>query len=335
MKRSAILLICVCATSLAPVAQNKDVHLQLTTSAKTPLEGALVGKARCDHDGNLYVRVAGAGDRENSALPIRKITPDGRLAATFTLANVVPNVRTMDFFVTNEGKVYEEAWTKSGSEFVFTFSSDGSLLAKVELDADAFVPYQIGVFDSGRFLLSGTRANPGGRHHTPFTAVFDLSGQIVKQVYEPEDDNMRQRAEAGDRDFVTESGTSNSSVYEGDAALGSDGNIYLLRAVSPALVYVVSSKGEVIRKLQVESPKPGLVAQRIRSASGNLAISFLEKNSTAGTTEVVDLHGKMIAEYTSDDERVYPGLPGCYTRSGFTFVNDDGSNVFLYKAEPK
>src|SRR5262249_3461590 len=127
-------------------------------------------------------------------------------------------------------------------------------------------------------------------------------------------------------------------VWHGDAALGLDGNAYLLRATSPALIYVISPRGEVLRKLRVASPGPGLTAQGLKAASEKLAISFLEADSFSGSITVVDYQGNLLGEYTSPDKNTSPALPGCYDDSQmFTFVATDESEktVRIHKAEVK
>jgi len=303
-------------------------------SAKVSDGGALVGKAKCDSDDNIYIRLAHSDDHVGTKLPIEKIKPDGNVVASFKVTDARTDVHAMDFFVTARGDVYEGAWDRDGRMHVLEFSSNASLTSDVTLDVDPPVfPYQIAVFRSGEMLLSGLH----GRHlYTPFTAVFDSRGKLIKKIYEPEDEDSRNRIESGDNTLITDAGTGNNFVYEGDVALGSDGNVYLLRSISPALIYVISPTGEVTRKLRIDSPAPGLVAQRVRAAPGRLAISFLEHNSTVGRTKVVDFQGNSVVDYMTDDLKIYPGLPGCYTPHGFIFVDDDGADhVYLRKAEPK
>ncbi len=212
--------------------------------------------------------------------------------------------------------------------------ADGSFKSRTRLDAEFFTPYQIALFRSGEFLLSGTA---GPQDRTPFTAVFGADGKLIKKIYEPEDENSRQRAESGDRDFLSDStNAGNTFVWYGDAVAGSDGNVYLLRSTSPALIYVISPRGEVMRKLRIDSGNSALVARTLRPGPGRLAISFLERYSTKGIIKVVDLQGNPIADYGSDDEGTYPGLPGCYVSGAFAFlVGDSDHNVYLHKAGPK
>lgn len=276
-----VVTVCVCSSvthgqdrkpnsSLEASSLNGSSQLQVTSTTDVPLVGGLVLKGRCDEQGNIYAR---AIDHEASMQyhattlgPIQVVRPNGSLAGTIKLTDaspsISPDLSARDFFVAGDGRVYEAAWSNANRAiYVVEFSSDQTLKGIVRLDAEFFMPYQIAVFKSGEFLLSGTLANSGGYQHTPFTAVFASDGRVIKRVYETEDEELKQKAERKDPSVesqLTESG--NTAVWHGDVALGSDGNAYLLRATSPALIYVISPKGEVIRKLRVESPSSRLVA---------------------------------------------------------------------------
>jgi hypothetical protein len=96
---------------------------------------------------------------------------------------------------------------------------------------------------------------------------------LVKEIYEPEDEEARLKAENGDTAY-TRSNAGNRFVGFGDVAAGSDGNVYLLRGTSPALVYVVSPAGQVLRKLHIDPGTPDFVAGEIKLHAGRLAIGF-------------------------------------------------------------
>jgi hypothetical protein len=308
-------------------------HLQIAASARVLNAGStLAGKSRCDDNGSIYARLLYPEDDNATMVPVQRIKPDGNVAGRFKVSDAGPDISAMDFFVSGDGNVYEGAFTRDGKTVhILEFSGDGLLRSNVTLNSEFFSPYQIAVFGSGEFLVSGLH----GLHlQTPFTAVFDAKGKLVKEIYEPEDEDSRRKAEAGDAAFSS-SGHSNYFVSDGDVTVGPDGNAYLLRATSPALIYVISQAGEVIRKLSVESPDPGWVARIIRPASGRLAISFVEKPYFYGIIRVVDLQGNPIVDYISDDRNIYPGLLACYTSLGLTFINTDGKDVHLYKAQPK
>jgi hypothetical protein len=350
MKLGMILLFGVCAVSLVS-AQNKTAApdagpassdasgmLQLTATAKIPLVGMLVGKGRCDDQGDIYVRFMDADMNRmhhgKSKIPIEKIDPEGRLAATIPVTDAFADIWGKDFFVSGEGEVYQAGFMPDGAVYVVEFDKGGSLKSKTRVESTGFTPYQITVFESGGFLLSGTTGISNGRR--PFTGVFDARGKLIKEIYEPEDEDSRRRAEVGEPGFAPDyTNSGNTLVWRGDAALGSDGNAYLLRAASPALVYVISPKGEVVRKLRIDPPDAGLIAESIKAAPGKLAVSFLNRGMITGMIKVVDLQGALIANYSSDNVRT-PGLPGCYIASGFVYLDDDPDhNLYLRRAEPK
>jgi hypothetical protein len=352
MRFRAILLTAVCAAPLLTSSQERGgpakatstsaptaTNLQITAEAKTPFAGGLAGRARCDSEGNIYFRPTASDTSRKyhpiSALPIRKVKPDGGLAGSFILADAAPGLLAVDFFVAADGKIYQAARSESDrSVYVVSYSPDGSLRSKVRLEAEFFIPYEIAVFESGELLVSGIH---GSYNRTPYTAVYGGNGKLITEIYEPEDEDSRKRAEAGEQGFRPENmESSNDFVTRGDAALGSDGNVYLLRAAPQALIYVISPKGGVLRKLHIDATDPGLSAARLKSTTGMLAISFLQKGTNTGLIEVVDYRGNLIATYAPSDRRMYPGLLGCYTPKRLTFLSlDEGDNLRLSTAEPK
>jgi len=313
--------------------------LQVTAEVKTSLAGGLAGRVRCDAEGDIYFRPTDAETPGKyhpiSALPIRKLRSDGTLAGSFSLADAAHGLLAVDFFVTADGTVYQAARSESDhAVYVVSYSPDGALQSKVRLDGDFFIPYQIAVFKSGEVLISGIN---GPYNRTPSTAVYGANGKLIREIYEPEDEDARKRAQAGEPGFRPDNiDSSNDFVVRGDAALGSDGNVYLLRAASPALIFVISPKGEVVRKLRIEPPESGLWAGRLKSAPGTLAISFLQKGTNVGVIEVVDYLGNPTGIYAASDARIYAGLLGCYSPKRFTFLSlAAGDGLHLNTAEPK
>ena len=92
---------------------------------------------------------------------------------------------------------------------------------------------------------------------------------------------------------------------------------------SPALIYVISPAGDVIRKLRIDAGDPDLVARRIRSHAGRLAIQFdrwSAPDSQESVIIVTDLRGNPTVGYKMgavvDGENVY--LAG-FASDGLTF----------------
>lgn len=314
-----------------------DARLQLKSTTKLSLKGSVFGKIRCDDNGNLFIRptnLADSNQDRKSSLPVLKITSSGSRAGEYRVTDISPNFKVIDFFVSGDGEVFQAA--RSDEELdIYVISYPANSEAKaVRLETEYFIPYQIAVFRTGDFLLSGVR---GDHDRTPYTAVFDAKGRLIKTIYEAEDDDAQRRAEKGEANYKPDnSNYGNYFVTHGDAALGSDGNVYLLRAGQDALIYVISNKGEVVRKLRVVSPRGGLVAQRLKSKSGQLAISFLAKGMTTGAIVISDYDGQVLSTLPSSDPHMLPGLFGCYDSKNLRFMSfDENNQLQIHNAELK
>jgi hypothetical protein len=321
MRAQAFLLAVVFGLVPALSAQQGSAAptVNIRASMKIPLpsgEPALpVGGVMCDDEGNIYARLlapkASNGGTGVFRLPIEEITPEGRLAQTFRVTDISDEVSGKHIFVLGDGTVYQLAITAEGI-YAVEFSKDGGVKRKVrlEISSPSVQPWDLAVFREGGYLLTG---EAGKDNRTPYTAVFDSSGRLVKNIYEPEDEGARRKAESGDIAYAP-SIRGNRFVSQGAIAAGSDGNVYLLRGASPTLIYAISSKGEVVRKLHVDTG-PDFDARRIESHAGKLAIGF---EGPTTLVKIIDLEGKAIASYTVGGEG-HMDL-ACYSPQGLTFI---------------
>lgn len=239
--------------------------------------------------------------------------------------------------MTADGKVFQAA-DAQGEVFVVEFAQDGSVKAKTKLATTSYTQsWLLAVFKSGEYLLTATT---GEDNLTPFTAVFAADGRLVKKIYEPDDEEARQKAlpsDWGPRTIGSIGGA--DFVSKGDVAAGSDGNLYLLHGTaSPALVYVISPAGEVLRKLRIDAGDSELLARSIKSYAGRLAIEFdrgFNFDTHQNLIKVTDLKGTSIAAYRMPPvvgtHSLY--LAG-YGPEGFTFLpyeNED--KLYLVRAK--
>jgi hypothetical protein len=310
------------------------INLKAGARIELPLSRSvdMVGAAKCDGSGNIYIRPANRANADEYLLaPIRQVAPDGRMTGTFRLTDAWPELGAgRGIFVGSKGAVYQAA-IAPGGVYVVAFAKDGSVKSKTKLETGTHVdPWHLAVFGSGRFLVSG---EAGKNDHTPYTAVFEADGTLLKQIYEPEDEAARSKAEIGDREFSHDDGRGNNFIDRGDVTLGSDDNAYLLHGDSPALVYVISAAGEVIRKIQIGAGNSGLAFRDIKSDAGRLAIGL----ARFGHTEVhmTSLEGSPIRSYTIDGNDVDVLSLACYDSRGFTFITTaSGSGAYLLNATP-
>lgn len=347
---TALVLAGVCGIAPMLCAQESAtpaVDLKETTKIDVAMtnRGSQSRGGVCDGAGNVYVRhlTSEPPGQERAALPIRKISPDGNLIGNFRVLDAFPRrsdggveIVGRSVFATTDGRVYQTAVAHDGV-YVVEFAQDGSVKAKTKLATGASVtPWLLAVFKSGEYLLTATT---GTDNLAPFTAVFAADGRLVKTIYEPEDEQARKKASPFDwnsRPIGTVGGA--DFVSRGDVAAGSDGNVYLLHGTaSPALVYVISPAGEVVRKLRIDAGDPALLARSIKFYSGRLAIEFdrwFDFDPHQNLIKVTDLEGNSIADYRMlpviGNHSLY--LAG-YGSEGFTFVPYENEEKFyLVKA---
>src|SRR5262249_7760946 len=139
-----------------------------------------------------------------------------------------------------------------------------------------------------------------------------------------------------------DSGSGNKPLERGEAVSGTNGNVYLLRAESPALVYAISPAGEIIRQFRIDPGRPGWFPQSMKAFRDCLAVAFGKGQIGHGPNgdilvKIVAFSGDPIATYIySTDTRLFPSALTCYTPSGLLFVISatDGF-VYLHVASPK
>jgi hypothetical protein len=352
MKVQFVFLAVVCNTASMLCAQQATppiVDLKATTKLDVPMthRGSQSRGGICDGAGNVYVRrnESEKPGQERAALPIRKISPEGSLVESFRVLGAFAHDRTVggidvmgrSVFATADGRVFQAVIGNDGV-FVVEFAPDGTVKAKTKLaTGPPATPWLLAVFKSGEYLLAATT---GTDNLTPFTAVFSADGRLVKAIYEPEDEEARKKASPADwssRPIGAVGGA--DFVSRGDVAAGSDGNVYLLHGTaSPALVYVISPAGEVVRKLRIDAGDPDLLARSIKFYSGRLAVEFdrwFNFDTHQNVIKLTDLEGNSIADYrmrpVEGNHALY--LAG-YGPQGFTFVPYENQDSFyLVKAK--
>jgi hypothetical protein len=257
------------------------------------------------------------------------------VSGSFDIADAALDGHLEGFFVSSDGKVYLLAWAQPADHpgyqaYVVKFAANGALESKIQIEMpEHTLPGHIAVFKSGEILISGRN------RFTPFTGVFTSNGKLIKGISEPEDEELRRRAQAGDADVLAGStNAGNDAVDLGGVVAGSDGNAYLMRRTSPALIYVVSSRGELIRKLHIPTDGSLMFPQDIHSFPGGLVLSFA-KDGGDMVLQVVDLEGNPVATYGLGRSG-FAGKLACYAPPAFTYFDTSSEDdEHLYKAQPK
>jgi hypothetical protein len=229
------------------------------------------------------------------------------------------------------------------TKVVDNFGPDGKHESSVRLERPPtdFFPSQIAVFHSGEFLIAGVQ-----RGYKASTAIYDPTGHLVKQFVLDGDAEIERAIEIGDVRYSRAPRESNDPVSRSVAITGDDGFVYLMRATSPATIYVISAAGEVIRKIVVSAPTDtGSPAFGIRVVKNKLAVKFyrrcegpLDVGCEGTVYTVVDATtGQRLADYETELETAGP--IACYAPDPdrfFTFwIPPDQHRLEIVEARSK
>jgi hypothetical protein len=309
------------------------IALRVTSSMNVPSEtgGAFMSSSKCDSDGNLYIRKYSV-DRPMLG-PIVKIDLDGKRIALFDPAVFSQLVldRADAFSPAPDGGLYQIA--QSGvlkpRIYVLHFSSDGSPSSSTRLNAD-FEVYTFAAFIDGNFLVSGVQRdvqNKDDRGHN-FTAVFSADGRELAQL---------SFAAASQKDAKQDAGKSPPTLDLADAEVGSNGNLYVMRRSSPALVYVIASSGKIMDTLKVDGPRTGSAPSSFHVSINQMAVSFWNEETKSQTMVVADAQtGRKIASYS--DPAGLGSMFACFSANEgvFTFLQLEEGNVLeVIRTQPQ
>jgi hypothetical protein len=291
-------------------------------------------QVRCDGADNLYLRIVPSARYRVESQPIVKLSPKGETLATYSAQNAADPLDLVDFNVTLDGHVYGLGADRKDL-YLVTFNSDGRIKDRNKFDA-SFTPAKIVAFQSGHYLVAGSElgTREHSANHTAYTGLFDESGKLLKKIALADDEKIKTAADSDDRNFVGEGASpQNLAIAWGVASPGYDGNVYLMRRVDPAVVYVISAGGEVIRRLSVPSPEPGMLPESLQSTADGLVVSFTNDKSTSIIVANPE-NGMQKAEYSGPQD-VGVAL-GCYAgNKSFLFLGSQKGQMLINRVEPK
>jgi len=324
-----------------------------TTNVVSEMGGAFKNGSKCDADGNLYIRKQ-AMDRPLLG-PVVKVNPEGKRTALFDPASFsqLGLDRADAFSPSSDGGIYQIAsqmlQTQDGHLkqriYVLHFASDGSASSPTLLDAD-FEVYTFAAFASGNFLVSGVRRDALNKndHGRNFTAVFSADGRELAQLSFPKakrsghaDAKSEGPQKSGPKESSNDAERAAPTLDLADAEVGRDGNLYVMRASSPALIYVIAPGGQIMKTLKIAGPAVDAVANGFHVSANRLALSFWNEDGESQMMVVADAQtGRKIASY-ADSPELGPSF-ACYSADEgvFTFLRlGEGNALEVVRAEPE
>jgi hypothetical protein len=325
-----------------------------TMNVVSEMGGAFRSGSKCDGDGNLYIRKQ-AMDRPLLG-PVVKIDPKGKRTALFDPAafSQLGLDRADAFSPAPDGGIYQIATrmlaTQDGLKqriYVLHFASDGSASSPILLDAD-FEVYTFAAFAEGNFLVSGMRRDALNKndHGRNFTAVFSADGRELAQLSFPKAVGSGAKAEgkSGAKEASNQSRSESRNDGEtaaptldlAEAEVGRDGNLYVMRAASPTLIYLIAPTGQIMKTLKIAGPARAM-ANGFHVSGNRLALSFWDEANERQMMVIADAQtGRKIASYANSSELGQSFA--CYSADEgvFTFLRLGEDNALeVIRAEPE
>jgi hypothetical protein len=295
---------------------------------------------QCDQDGNFYSRNDG-----DFGSPLQKRNLQGELKAKFLASSStdLPHL-PLDMqwvgsvWATNDGEVYMEVMSSITKHEFLLFGQDGTYKSKITIDIGAvWHAKTFLVFDSGNLLIMGDKWDKLDKINVPFTAVFSSSGTLLKTINLEDDEQIANSTRLRDPKLGIPG--QSYAVTKGAITTGGDGNVYLMRWLSPALFYVISPGGEVVRRFHVDPGDRDAMPESMRIAGNHIAVEFRNKKTKARFFKIVNLEGEEVAMYDwpeFGEGRLFYSV--CYLqnpeRLAFVGETKDGKPI-LRVAEPR
>ena len=315
----------------------RPLHVSETLNANS-FGAAMQLPIRCDDDGNVYLRFYHSKGAPQE--PIHKFNRKGEHVAAYSITSDTEftgkGKAGLDFAVDKDGAVYQLGIGDEGNNYIIRYGKDGTIKSKTKLQA-TFTPYHFQPFESGNFLIIGAdrETDANLNTHALYTGIFDQNGILIKKVGFSDDKDYQLAADRGDAEFAEpgRAGGGNFVAERGSLALGSDGNVYVVRWATPTKIYVVSPAGEVVRTISIESPqgtKPGAVY----ASKNRLALQFEgTQQDPRSVVKIISSEGEVYATYDSTDLGV---AFACFTAPDrFLFLGRQEQALQLNFAEPR
>jgi hypothetical protein len=177
---------------------------------------------------------------------------------------------------------------------------------------------------------------------TPFTGLYRSDGKLLKQIALEDDERIQDLTKEHDSKSNSAAvPASNPAIGWGHAESAKDGNVYVMRWLSPTVFYVVSPSGEAVRRFTVDPGRSNLMPVTMHISGNRIAVLFRDSGTREQEMKIVDLNGEEIVTYDAtspDPQRPLGASFACYfAKTGrFSFLaTDDDHRVLFRIVEPR
>lgn len=311
--------------NIPPLRETIPTTLDVTSTTQLTVPSfGYSDEPQCDNEGDVFFHLF-SGSYRSSAIFELMADPDKSLVYRLPpdLANTVS---FESYSVTPSGVLYVLGQIRDGSEdkdvheYVFDFSdSDGSMNSQTRLETPPYLLADgFAVLQSGTILFSGhfVKEAPAELRGRRYAALFSADGKLIQTL------DAQGKIDA-------------TQLMSGAATRGADGDAYLLGSKD---VLVISSTGEISRRIPFHSPDPTVVPTGIRISEGLMSIT-LSKVRKDGWIEprylvLDDYNGDFYGYYVPSKALGNELL--CFSRrTGYTFLKtgDDDKTQEILRAQ--
>lgn len=349
MARPVSVLIMVIASCLAGASQNASQDTGVSPSVakdetvhhlREYRKHDLLPKVRghfvsrgflCGEKGELYVSVGSTIPHMDHFGVLHRLDADGNPVARFSV-NSIPGLERApshhQFAVGRKGEVVILANAMDADYFV-KFTPDGTYDSQIRL-GERLTPAHFALFPNGS-ILAAYRTHIGEKR--PMTRIFGPDGRKIADVMLPDDADIQRAVDNHDARYVNGiyPDDTNRAIDWGDAVTGPDGDIYLLRWTSPALVYVINSSGELVRRLEIEAPEFDMHPSHLRVVEGKIALVFSPMDNLNHSVVTIS-DWKTGARLQAFDAAGLGNQLGCYDplSDDFQFVTEHSQQAVMH-----
>jgi hypothetical protein len=277
------------------------------------------GFTRCDDELSMYDHLA-TGSYKNTI--ILRTALSGSESTMYKLpGEFADSTAFTDFSVTPDGNVTALVEDQQGHSIRFDFDSEGKVSSHAQLELpDEVAGDKIAVFPNGTMLFAG---------HYRRSAAPDVKGKRYLGLFQASGKLQRRLNETGIADFDLDPPARH--IAEGAAAIGKDGNAYLLGSDK---IYVISASGQTLKKILIGKPDGEFSSVGVQYSDGLLAISFAKQGKAEAIFQYLVVNastGEPLGLYLPTEETGNNNV--CFSRrEGFLFVTGDNNTVNLVTA---
>jgi hypothetical protein len=246
-------------------------HQQRVLSIKAPV--------KCSPSGELYMELLGGGVEPGVSI----VSEDHQHISWFGLSQVadLENANLLDFapgvshdvFLLGSRNATEE---RRPADYLVVHFKEGASASVTKLNLKpGFQLRQIALLGADDFVVSGFFGWQSRRAQA-FTAIFDASGQFLREIRLPADlsphngpqDQIDRPAEAAEAETTSLEWLDLSSLQTAD-----DGSVYLIRNTPVGPLFLITPGGAV-RRVTLMSPEKEAVLSSVKIADGRMVAEY-------------------------------------------------------------